>query len=119
MLLLLPLFSCSSNSNSDDESEENGSKKTIVGKWKCYENAYGYKWEQPMIFVFEKNKTGYHSETEDGRNRKYDFDYRIEGDYVIINKKEVQYELSKNGKELTLYGLDNDDMAELHLQRVK
>jgi len=132
---LLNLFTCAMMScfaltscGDDDKDEPNDPTNTetsIIGKWLCTYDAYGEPYDEPIEIVFDMDRTGYMWFQDEGP-----FSTRDEFEYVVTNskihiywdgdvddKETIRYELIKSGKELILYGLDDNDMAELHFKR--
>lgn len=90
----------------------------IVGKWVCYDDAYGDPWFEPLVYQFDSDGTGYEWFQEEPFSDRSEFTYtiteskiRIRWNYATDN---IRYEISSNGKSLVLYGLDDNDMSELH-----
>lgn len=113
-LSCMTLLSCS---NDNDEEALNPQEK-IIGKWICYEDAYGEPWDEPLVYQFDSGGTGYEWFQDEPFSHRMEFTYtiteskiRIKADDSVYN---IRYEISSNGKSLVLYGLDDNDMEVLH-----
>lgn len=118
-VIIAPAFvSCGSH---DEPSSDPSPQEMIVGKWICYEDAYGDPWDEPFVIQFDSDGTGYLWD------QTFPFSEREEFSYIIMESKLrikfedeviiVRYSLSSNGKKLTLYGFDDDDMEELYFTK--
>lgn len=118
MALFLPLTACS-----DDEDEPKASEPSIVGEWECLYDSYGESWDEPLVYVFDEDGTGYQWFTSEPYSNILEYTYvvmsskiRIKTYYGVHN---LRYEISADGKHLILYGWDDNDMEELYFTRVK
>lgn len=106
----------------DDDDEEN--EASIVGTWVCDFDPATY-----YIVCFKADGTGYDYFTEDGLDEDDYFSYKVRGDQITLYYHDsdeddywnmtIEYDLSSDGKRLTLYGMDDNDMAVLHFTKKK
>lgn len=118
IVALLSSVAFSSCGDDDDDNLKQDPQKMIVGRWICYDDAYGDPWDEPLEYVFNSDGTGY------GWFQEEPFSYRWEFTYTIMESKirfkeeddtyNLRYTISSNGKTLVLYGFDDNDMEELH-----
>lgn len=122
LLIVLPLSFTSCGD--DDKDEPKDEQNNIVGKWKCVEDAYGDLWEEPLIYYFDEDGTGYEWFTDEDYSDRIEFSYTATSSKIRINYYEdlevsnLRYELSNNGNKLIIYGLDENDMSELKFSRI-
>ncbi len=90
----------------------------IVGKWICYEDAYGDPWDEPLVYQFDSDGSGYKWFQDEPFSDRWEFTYTITDSKIRIKTKydtyNLRYEISSNGKTMVLYGWDDNDMEELH-----
>ena len=104
----------------DDNEEEKDGSASIVGTWVC-----DFHVETDYIICFKADGTGYDYFTEDGLDEDDYFSYKVRGDKITLYYHDsdddvtIEYDLSSDGKQLTLYGMDDNDMAVLHFTRRK
>lgn len=122
------LSSCAFTSCGDDDKDEPKSSdpsELIVGKWVCYNDAYGESWgDEPFVLQFNSDGSGYGLLQEDTYVDHWKFTYIVTSSKILVNeydeyndswfRYDLRYEMSTNGKSLVLYGFDDDDMSELH-----
>lgn len=130
MVLFIPLISLTLTSCEDDDKDEpiiNDPQKHIVGKWICDEDAFGDPWEEPLVFVFDANGTGYGWFQEEPYSNRWVFTYTISETKIKFKEYDeyndewdtysLRYELSNNGKSLVIYGYDDNDMSILRFKK--
>lgn len=120
MCLLVVAFSSCGN---DDKDEPNENHPSVVGKWECIYDSYGDFWDEPLIYVFDEEGTGYQWFSDEPFSYRLEFTYSITSSKLKIKTKyddvyNLRYELSSDGRNLTLYGWDDDDMSILKFSRV-
>lgn len=127
------LISCRHHDNKEDQEPDFPAKASIVGEWKCIFDAYGDRWDEPLIFCFDKDGTGYEWFSDEPFSWRWNFLYTIQGssllrieyydDYdgeINIFRTDItRFELSSDGNSLVIYGIDDDDMSELHFSRTR
>lgn len=118
--ILFGLTSCGNDEIAADESP-----KGLVGIWVC-----DWDDEDDYIFCFREDGTGYDYFTSEGLDEYDYFSYKVRGNNITLYYKDgvgddeywkmtIEYDLSKDGKLLTLYDLDDDDMQVVHFTRRK
>lgn len=122
LLIVLPLSFTSCGD--DDKDEPKDEQNSIVGKWKCTEDAFGNLWDEPLIYLFDEDGTGYEWFSDEPYSYRNEFIYTATASKLRINYIEdsevanLRYELSKNGNKLKIYGIDDNDMSELEFSRI-
>lgn len=126
ILVLFPIFSICLSSCGDDNKDEPDPdpSELIIGKWVCYNDAYGYPWDEPLVYLFDADGTGYGWFQEEPFSYRWEFTYSVtqskihfaeyDDYYDEWDRYDLRYEISANGKSLVLYGYDDNDMSELH-----
>lgn len=115
IIALLSSVAFSSCGDKEDDFEE-----MIVGRWVCYDDAYGDPWDEPLIYQFDRDGSGYQWFQDEPFAYRWEFTYTITESHIRIKVKKygdnynLRYNFSSNGKALVLYGWDDDDMEELH-----
>ncbi len=59
LLLLMVAFLSASKCGPCPDIIDEETEKTIIGKWQCNLDAYGEPWDNPLIFQFYPDGTGY------------------------------------------------------------
>lgn len=107
----------------DDETQENNATKpSIVGRWVAVINEEG----STYVMKFSEDGTGYGSEGQKEashrKNERYQFNYTVLekeiyffGYNSMFDGLKLDYTLSDDGNNLTIYGVDKDDLSVLHL----
>ena len=121
MMFIIILMSCVTlTSCGDDDKDEpkQDPQEMIVGKWICYDDAYGDPWDEPLVYQFDSDGSGYQWFQDEPFSDRWEFTYTITDSKIRIKTKydtyNLRYEISSNGKTMVLYGWDDDDMEELH-----
>ena len=114
----------------DDDDKQDSTADALVGTWVC-----DFDEDTDYIFCFKSDGTGYDYFTEDGLDEDDYFSYKVRGKTITLYYEEhgwdyrynepeteyynitIEYDLRQNGKSLTLYGLDDNDMAVLHFTK--
>jgi len=120
VIVLLSCFaftSCGDDDNKDEPKQD--SQEMIVGKWICYNNAYGDPWDEPLVYQFDSDGSGYQWFQDEPFSDRWEFTYSLTESKLCIKTEygttyNLRYEISYNGKSLVLYGWDDNDMEELH-----
>lgn len=120
-LLFIMVASCVALTSCNDDDNDELESMSIVGKWICYTDAYGDPWDEPLVYQFDSDGTGYEWFMDEPFSNREEFTYTVTETRLRIKTKYdsyiLRYELSNKGKSLILYGWDDDDMEELHLVR--
>jgi len=115
---ILACVAFSSCSDDDKDEPNQDPQELIVGKWVCNYDAYGDWWDEPLVYQFDSDGSGYEWFQDEPFSDRMEFMYSITESKIRIKTKydtyNIRYEISSNGKSLVLYGLDDDDMNELH-----
>lgn len=123
MVALLSASKCAPDTGGIDEGTTDNYEKAIIGKWQCDLDAYGDPWDEPLIFQFYSDGTGYQWFTEEPFSDRWEFSYLISVSKLKIKTQygtyDLRYDLSSNNNTLILYGWDDNDMEELWFKRVK
>lgn len=118
----LVAISCGHDEDEDDiyqkeNSTTNNLYQQFVGKWICYNDAYGDPWDEPLEFQFYDDGTGYQWFQEEPFSQRWDFTYTVTSTKLVIKTKfgvyNLVYEISTKRQTLVLYGWDDDDMEVL------
>ena len=120
-ILMVAIVSVGFVSCGDDDDDEKSGTPSLVGTWVCdFDPATDY------IVCFKADGTGYSYFTEDGLDENDYFSYKVRGDQITLYYHDsiywnmtIEYDLSSDGKRLTLYGIDDNDMAVLHFTKKK
>ena len=121
LFMILPLVAAACSDDKDEPQVATG----LIGEWECMVDAYGDFWDEPLIFVFNEDGTGYEWFSDEPYSYRTRFTYTTTSSELRIKFDsesyfdELRYKLSSNGKSLTIYGLDDDDMSELHFTRTE
>lgn len=123
MLSFVTTFAVLLSSCGDDD-EPAQQAPTLVGTWQCDDDAYGDPWDEPLIFVFDSDGSGYQWFSDEPFSYRWEFTYTNTSSRIKIRipkaeSKDLRYELSADNMSLILYGWDNNDMSELWFKRVK
>lgn len=115
----LTLTSCGKDDDDDDEPQNSNPSELIVGKWICNNDAYGYPWEEPLVCQFDSDGSGYQWFQDEPFSYRWEFSYTITESKLYIKTTDrdtynLRYVISNKGKNLVIYGWDDDDMEELH-----
>lgn len=121
MVAILSVGFVSCGKNDDDDI---GGTSSIIGTWVCdFDTTTDY------VICFMSDGTGYGYFTEDGLEEDDHFSYKVREDKITLYyhssyadnywNKTIEYDLSSDGKRLTLYGMDDNDMAVLHFTKRK
>lgn len=123
LIAMMSFFTLTSCGNDDDEPLNSDPSKLIVGKWICYNDAYGDPWDEPLIYQFDSDGSGYQWFQEEPFSDRWEFSYTITESRLRVKTKydtyNLRYEFSLNGKNLVIYGWDDNDMEELHFVKSK
>lgn len=96
-------------------------KNGIEGKWECVFNAYGERWDRPLIMEFNSDGTGYQWFSDEDFSNRWNYYYYIDGKYVTFDlgrqMKDCKWE--RKDDRLTIYGWDDDDMSRLVFHLMK
>lgn len=123
------LSACGDDNEKDGPGLGKGPQDMIVGEWISTRDAYGDSWL--MHLVFRKDKTGYMWWEDEPFADRDMFKYSIYGSEIVLKfyyeddgeyeddyeTYTLDYEFSKKGDELTLYGFDDDDMEVLRFYK--
>jgi len=123
VLFISPIMtSCHDDPDDDDDKlDTNDSKQNIVGTWICYDDAYGYPWDEPFIISFKSDGSGWRGFS----GTEYDlFNYSKTGSQVTIktiedDRWDLDYKITKNGTSMVLQGFDDDDMETLKFTKIE
>ena len=107
----------------DDQEEIEKETPTLIGVWVC-----DFEPGVEFIICFKDDHTGYYYFTGlDDKDERDDFSYKVREDKITLYyydsdedyywNETIEYDLSSNGKSLTLYGFDDNDMAVLHFKK--
>lgn len=127
-LILLPLsvVSCSKDGNDEPKNDDpKNEEQTIVGEWQCKYDAYGELFDEPLIYLFDEDGTGYEWFSDEPFSDRVEFTYSYTSSKLEImyddgiGYHDLGYKLSSNGNILIIYGRDDDDLSELNFTRVK
>ncbi len=127
-LLMVTALSCfimtSCGDDKEDEPPSSDPSEMIIGKWICYNDAYGAPWEEPLVYQFDSDGSGYGWFQDEPFSNRWEFTYIVTPSKIRFSEYDkyddswyrynLRYELSTNGKSLVLYGYDDNDMEELH-----
>ena len=123
-ILMVAIVSVSFVSCDDDDDVRKDDVSSLIGVWVC-----DFDPETDYIICFKEDGTGYDYFTEDGMDDDDNFSYKVRDDKITLYYYDsyddeyynctIEYDLSKDGKRLTLYGLDDNDMAVLHFTKRK
>lgn len=120
-ILFIMVASCVALTSCSDDEKNESESMSIVGKWISYTDAYGDPWDEPLVYQFDSDGTGYEWFMDEPFSDREEFTYTVTETRLRIKTKYdsyiLRYELSNKGKSLILYGWDDDDMEELHLAR--
>lgn len=101
-------------------------KEIIRGTWTCKKNAYGDPWDDTKDIVckiiFSERYVVMNWYLGSQIVDSYiDKNYEIKNNQIVIEnfRYPLEYKLTNNDNTLTIYGLDNNDMAELTFERAK
>ncbi len=124
LVMMLSTVTLLSSCGDDDEDDPTpiptpNPEVSIVGLWQAEydENEY-------FVMCFKENGKGYGCEKGKEDKARSQFSYQLKGDKIyfygddtIWENVVVEYELSKDGKQLTIYGVDDNDLSVLHFKR--
>ncbi len=114
--MLVFMFAAVSSCGDNDKDEP--TQATILGKWVCYDDAYGEPWDEPLIMAFDEDLSGYQWFSDEPFSDRWEFSYNISGSKLRVKTQgqiyNLRFELSTNGKNLAIFGWDDDDMEELY-----
>lgn len=120
-LLGLSFISCH-HDDPDDQEQTETETPTLIGIWIC-----DFESDIDFIICFKEDGTGYDYFTGNTEEEREEFSYKVRDDKITFYywdsyegkyyNRTVEYDLSSNGKSLTLFGMDNNDMAVLHFKR--
>ncbi len=122
VLIISPIMtSCKDDNDDDDKFDNNDSKQDIVGTWICYDDAYGYPWDEPFLICFKSDGSGW---SGFDCTEYVPFNYSKTGSQVTIktiddDRWTLDYKISKNGTSMVLQGYDDDDMETLKLTKIE
>lgn len=108
------------------EKTTQSAKELLRGSWCCKKNAYGSPWDETrnvvckVVFSAKYITMDWYLGSqiiESGIDKQF----KIEDSKIVINgyNYPLDYKLSNDNNTLTIYGLDDDDMAELTFERAK
>lgn len=115
LIIALPFLIMACSGDGKEKSGSKGKRDGIAGKWESTFDAYGNKWDAPLIMTFNPDGTGYQWFSDEDFADRWNYSYEIEGDHLTIDLgervKDLKYELE--GNRLTIYGWDDNDMSKL------
>lgn len=125
VLMSIAFIACDNDKSNGDEISQ--PQDYLVGQWQCKLDAYGDPWDEPLIMQFDADGSGYYWFSDEPFSERYEFDYVATSSKIKMWEEEdgyqyhydLRYEMSSNGKNLTIYDFDDDDMEVLKFVRIK